>query len=165
MNINKLRAWAYRNNNNNPSCDATISYKATTVSPLLTWDPELGFSATCFFDPTRYLSFLSSCFISCSRHSELQKALSPLYMKMSRAGTKRRLQRKQTRKKSGVVSSEWFLGETMAQTLFWFPPGPFTGLFGSSSKVVFRSKVISDMLVVLFIIGGRGLFPNNIFFF
>ncbi|TQD69072.1 hypothetical protein C1H46_045395 [Malus baccata] len=28
--------------------------------------------------------------------------------------------------------------------------------------MVFRSKVISDMLVVLFI-GGLGLFPNNIF--
>lgn len=56
------------------------SYKATTVSPLvlLTWDPE-GVAATCFFDATPHLlSFRSSCFICFSRHSELQKALSPL---------------------------------------------------------------------------------------
>lgn len=64
-------------------CD---SYKATRVSPLvlLTWDPE-GVAATCFFDATPHLllSFRSSCFICFSRHSELQKALSPLQFSFS----------------------------------------------------------------------------------
>lgn len=42
--------------------------------------------------------------------------------------------------------------------------GGLSGSSGGASGLRFRSKVISDMLVVLFI-GGRGLFPNNIFFF
>ena len=114
---------------------------------------------------------------------------------MSRPGTKRRLQREQARKNSGVLCSKsteycllWFLGDTVAKTLLWsnpigagdvggggcfhhdghgppsIPGGRFKGLLGSTSMAVFRSKVISDMLVVLFI-GGRGLFPSSIFFF
>lgn len=105
---------------------------------------------------------------------------------MSRLGTKRRLQRKQARRKSAVSckSAEcllWFVGESTGNTL-WSnhlePPGCLRGASaalcvlgcgglegsaGGTSGLAFRSKVISDMLVVLFI-GGRDLFPNNIFF-
>lgn len=93
---------------------------------------------------------------------------------MSRPGTKRRLQRKQQRKKSEVWAKStecvlWFLGETVAKILLWSEPlkpaaPPWRLLVAPpSSGAVFRSKVISVMLVVLFI-GGRGLFPNIIFF-
>lgn len=44
------------------------------------------------------------------------------------------------------------------------PPAPARPFRGSEGSPMLRSKVNSVMLVVLFI-GGRGLFPSNIFSF